>query len=208
MIRWETKGRAVDWVLLERRACRRPAPKGILARVGVIEGAVMVRTAVPVLVGVLCLGACGGGKDDEADTSAASTTARRGEPIVIHGKLIVAAKERSEPTATGTILGFHARGLGVLRRRDDPGFPCEPRSQDEAVPDRPPDHLPGRHRQDRYHAGGQRRATASDADRLVDDRERDRVIRTARRKREKRGRVRPQPPNSPVRETLTGIVTR
>jgi hypothetical protein len=54
-------------------------------------------------VGVLCLGACGGGKDDAADTSAASTTARRGEPIVIHATMIVAAEEGSEPIATGTI---------------------------------------------------------------------------------------------------------
>ena len=61
-------------------------------------------TAVPVVFGVLCLGACGGGGDDAADTSAAPTPARRGEPIVIRGKLIVAATEGSEPTATGTIL--------------------------------------------------------------------------------------------------------
>ena len=54
-------------------------------------------------VGVLCLGACGG-KDDAADTSAASTTARRSEPIVIHATMIVAAEEGSEPIATGTIL--------------------------------------------------------------------------------------------------------
>ena len=64
----------------------------------------MGRAVLLVLVGVLCLGACGGDEDDAADTSAASTTERRGEPIVIRGKLIVAATERSEPTATGTIL--------------------------------------------------------------------------------------------------------
>ena len=57
-----------------------------------------------VLVGVLCLGACGGDEDDAADTSAAATTARRGEPIVIRSMMIVAAEEGSEPTATGTIL--------------------------------------------------------------------------------------------------------
>ena len=57
-----------------------------------------------VLAGALFLGACGGGEDDEADTRAVSTTARRGEPIVIREKLIIAADERSEPIATGTIL--------------------------------------------------------------------------------------------------------
>jgi hypothetical protein len=70
----------------------------------------MRRTVVLVLVGVLCLGACGGGKDDAAATSAASTTVRRGEPIVIRGKLIVAATEGSEPTATGTILAGSTLG--------------------------------------------------------------------------------------------------
>ena len=59
---------------------------------------------VLVTVGVLLLAACGGDEDDAADTSVAPTTARRGEPIVIRGRLIVAATERSEPTATGTIL--------------------------------------------------------------------------------------------------------
>jgi hypothetical protein len=154
----------------------------------------MGRMVVLVVASALCLGACGGDEDDAADTSGASTTARRGEPIVIRGELIVAATAGSEPTATGTILpGFHTRGLDVLRRRDDPGFPCKPRSQDEAVPDRPQDHLHEWHREDRYHPGGQRGAAASDPDRLVDDRERDRSIRTARRKREKRSCVRLQP---------------
>jgi hypothetical protein len=73
------------------------------------EGAVMRRAAVlvlvsvVVLVGVLFLGACGGEKD-AASTSAASTTAPHSEPIVIRGKLIIAAEEGSEPIATGTIL--------------------------------------------------------------------------------------------------------
>ena len=64
----------------------------------------MRRGVLLVFVGVLCLGACGGDGNDAAGTSVASTTARRGEPIVIRGKLIVAAEAGSEPIATGTIL--------------------------------------------------------------------------------------------------------
>ncbi len=64
----------------------------------------MGRVVLLVLLGVLCLGACGGDEDDAADTRVASTAPRRGEPIVIRGKLIVAATAHSEPTATGTIL--------------------------------------------------------------------------------------------------------
>ena len=64
----------------------------------------MGRAVFLVLVGVLCLGACGGDEDDAADASAASITAHRGEPIVIRSTLIVAAEEGSEPIATGTIL--------------------------------------------------------------------------------------------------------
>jgi hypothetical protein len=64
----------------------------------------MRRAVVLVLVGAFCLGACGGDEDDAADTGVASTTAPRGEPIVIHSTLIVAAEEGSEPIATGTIL--------------------------------------------------------------------------------------------------------
>ena len=58
---------------------------------------------VLVTVAVFLLGACGD-EDDAADTSVASTTARRGEPIVIRATMIVAAEEGSEPIATGTIL--------------------------------------------------------------------------------------------------------
>ena len=50
----------------------------------------MRRAVVLVLVGVLSLGACGG-DDDAADTSAALTTARRGEQIVIRTRMIIAA---------------------------------------------------------------------------------------------------------------------
>ena len=55
---------------------------------------------VLVLVGVLSLGACGGDEDDAADTSVASTTAPRGEPIVIRMRKLVAltsARSRSPP---------------------------------------------------------------------------------------------------------------
>ena len=64
-----------------------------------------MRTAVVlVLSGVLFLGACGGDEDDAAGTSAVLTTERTGWQIVIREKLIIAATERSEPIATGTIL--------------------------------------------------------------------------------------------------------
>ena len=59
---------------------------------------------VLVLVGVLFLGGCGGDEDDAADTSAASTTAPRGEPIVIRARLFIAAEEGAEPIATGEVL--------------------------------------------------------------------------------------------------------
>ncbi|HET6616184.1 MAG TPA: hypothetical protein VFH69_00055 [Gemmatimonadota bacterium] len=64
----------------------------------------MGRAVLLVLVGVLCLGACGGDDEDAADTGAAATIVQRGEPIVIRSRLIVAAEEGSEPIATGTIL--------------------------------------------------------------------------------------------------------
>ena len=64
----------------------------------------MGRAVLLVLVGVLCLGACGGDDEDAVDTGAAATIVQRGEPIVIRSKLIVAAEEGSEPIATGTIL--------------------------------------------------------------------------------------------------------
>jgi hypothetical protein len=70
---------------------------------------VLVLVGVFVLIGVLFLGACGG-DEDAADTSAASTTAPRGEPIVIREKLIVAAEEGSEPIATGSILAGSTLG--------------------------------------------------------------------------------------------------
>jgi hypothetical protein len=62
-----------------------------------------MRRAV-VLVGVLLVGACGGDQDGAADTSAAPTANSAGEPIVIRTRMIIAAEERSEPTATGKVL--------------------------------------------------------------------------------------------------------
>ncbi len=64
----------------------------------------MRRAVVLVLVGVLFLGACGGDEDDAADTSAASTTAPRGEPIVIRERVVIAAAPGAEPIATGDVL--------------------------------------------------------------------------------------------------------
>jgi hypothetical protein len=66
-----------------------------------MRGAVVL---ILVVVGVLSLGACGGDENSAADASAASTTARRGEPIVIRTRKLVALTERTEPIATGEVL--------------------------------------------------------------------------------------------------------
>jgi len=89
---------------LEQAALPMSRFKGILARVLIVEGIVMRRAVVLVVLGVLSLGACGGDEDDAAHKGAASATAPAGEPIVIRAKLIVAAEEGSEPIATGTVL--------------------------------------------------------------------------------------------------------
>ncbi len=71
----------------------------------------MRRVVVLVLVGVLSLAACGGGDEDyTADAGAASTTARRGEQIVIRTRMIIAAKEGAEPIATGQVLARSTLG--------------------------------------------------------------------------------------------------
>ncbi len=57
------------------------------------------QSCVAGLGGCALPGACCGDEDDAADTSAASTTAGRGEPLVIRSTLIVAAEEGSEPIA-------------------------------------------------------------------------------------------------------------
>jgi hypothetical protein len=64
----------------------------------------MRRAVVLVLVGVLLVGACGGGEDAAADTSAASTTGSAGEPIVIRTSMTIAAAPGAEPIATGEVL--------------------------------------------------------------------------------------------------------
>ncbi|HZG35404.1 MAG TPA: hypothetical protein VEY87_06110 [Gaiellaceae bacterium] len=65
-----------------------------------MRGAVVVL----VLVGVLCLAACGGDEDDAANGNVAATTAPRGEPVVIRTKMDIADTERAEPIATGEVL--------------------------------------------------------------------------------------------------------
>ena len=64
----------------------------------------MRRALVLVLVGVLFLGACSGDDDDAWNTSVASTTAPRGEPIVIRTRMVIAEEEGAEPIATGEVL--------------------------------------------------------------------------------------------------------
>ena len=56
------------------------------------------------LVGVLLVGACGGGEDGASGASAPSTTERRGEPVVIRTSLAIAATSGAEPIATGEVL--------------------------------------------------------------------------------------------------------
>lgn len=94
----------------ERSALPVSRSKGILTRVRTRRGSALRRAVVLVLVGVLSLGACGGDVDDAADTTAASTTARRGEQIVIRTRMVIAAEEGAEPIATGEILERSALG--------------------------------------------------------------------------------------------------
>jgi hypothetical protein len=69
---------------------------------------VLVLVSVLVLVGVLFLGACGGDQKDAANTRAASTTAPRGEPIVT-GTILAGSTLGGAPFCGGrTILDSHA----------------------------------------------------------------------------------------------------
>ena len=63
----------------------------------------MRRAVVLVLVGVLLLAACGGDQDGAAAASAARTT-EPGEAMVIRTRMVIAATEGSEPTATGEVI--------------------------------------------------------------------------------------------------------
>lgn len=77
----------------------------------------MCRAVVLVVVGVLCLGACGGDENDAAGTSVASTSARRGEPIVIRERVVIAAAPGAEPIATGEVLEGSTLGGSPFRDR-------------------------------------------------------------------------------------------
>jgi hypothetical protein len=78
-----------------RHATMRGATRGLApqqpaasAHPWVVRGAQML-----VMMGMLLVGACGGGEDDAADTAPASTNGA-GKPIVIRTKILVAAPER------------------------------------------------------------------------------------------------------------------
>ena len=72
----------------------------------------LILVGVPVLAGVLFLGACGGDDEDAAIPSATSTGAAAPPrvAIVIRAKLKVAAQDGAEPIATGTILAGSTLG--------------------------------------------------------------------------------------------------
>ena len=86
----------------------------------------MGRAVLLVLVGVLCLGACGGDEDDAADTSAASTTARRWradrDPLATRRRSARSCSVGSDP-AEGRVddRQRHRRIRGVRRRREKRG---------------------------------------------------------------------------------------
>jgi hypothetical protein len=63
-----------------------------------------VARAVVLVLAVLSLAACSGDEDDAAGTTAPSTTARRGEPMVIRERVVIAAAPGAEPIATGEVI--------------------------------------------------------------------------------------------------------
>jgi hypothetical protein len=63
-----------------------------------------MRRVVVLALGVLLLGACGGGEDGAANTGAASTTDGGGEPIVLRTRVAIAAASGAETIATGEVL--------------------------------------------------------------------------------------------------------
>jgi hypothetical protein len=84
--------------------------KGAVMRRVVVVVLLLLRGGALVLVTGLILSACDGNEKNTANTSASSSTAQRGEPILIRDKLMVALKEHSEPVATGTILAGSTLG--------------------------------------------------------------------------------------------------
>jgi len=68
-----------------------------------------MRTAVLVVLGVL-LAACGQGEEGVSDSSAASTTTQRGDPIVIRTSIIIAPNSGAEVIATGEVLSGSTLG--------------------------------------------------------------------------------------------------
>ena len=64
----------------------------------------MRRAVVPVLMGVLVLGACGGAQGDAADSGVSPSIEEPGEHIVIRTRALIAAEEGAEPIATGDVL--------------------------------------------------------------------------------------------------------
>jgi hypothetical protein len=64
----------------------------------------MRRAVVLALGGVLHLGACGGGEDGAANTSAASTTNGGDKTIVLRTRVAIAAASGAETIATGEVL--------------------------------------------------------------------------------------------------------
>ena len=164
---------------------------------------------VLVMVGVLRLGACGGDEDDAADTSVASTTARRGEPIVIRATLIVAAAERSEPIATGTILEGSTLGGSPFCAGGtilDSHASLDPKMKAYLI-DRKITCPDGTVRIGYTPEVGAVRSAGSDPRRALDDRQRHRRIRMLGGGGKSEAVYGPNP-DSPVRETLTGTVTR
>jgi hypothetical protein len=165
----------------------------------------MRRSVVLVLVGVLLVGACGGGEDGASETSAASTTERRGEPVVIRTSVAIAATPGAEPIAIGEVLEGPPSGdrRSALAGPSwiPTGAPIPPWSRTALWTGRS---LAGRHREAGLHAG---RAAGPDPDGFVDDRQRHRCLRGLRGSGEMEVSYDPDD-NALARETFTGTVTR
>jgi len=64
----------------------------------------MRRAVVPVLMGMLVLGACGGAQGEGANSSVSPSIEQPGERIVIRTRSLIAAEAGAEPIATGDVL--------------------------------------------------------------------------------------------------------